>query len=118
MFTLKVCALSLINSNPFYSDILIDNDNINNDLLCLSDVDAMFNLTIVENEDLEVEDPFDNECVHSDEMCAIPNIYDNNSNILEMAPGENRRLCLFSMMIFVRSKLFLICFQMVNLGIR
>ena len=83
-------------SNPFYSNILINIDNINNELLSISDTDAMVNqdeypLEIDNNENLEEENPLDSECVRSDEMCTIPNIYHNDCNILEMAPGENKK---------------------------
>ena len=87
----------LKHSNPFYSDILIHIDNITNELLSLSNPDAMVNqdeyplITVDSNdENLEDDNPLNSECVNSDEMCVIPNIYDDNSNTLEIAPGENK----------------------------
>ena len=42
------------------------------------------------NENLEEENPLNNEQVNSDEMCVIPNIYSNDTNTLEITPGENK----------------------------
>ena len=82
--------------NPFHSDVLINLENINKDLLCLNDVEAMvqhdeFILSIDKENDnnLEEENPLNNDRVNSAEMCVVPNIYNSNSNTLEISPGEN-----------------------------
>ena len=90
----------LKHSNPFYSDVLINIDNITSDLLSLSDIDAMIEkdeyLLTIENpdeensSDNEAVNPLDNERINCDEMCAIPNIYNDDSSTLEIAPGENK----------------------------
>ena len=84
-------------NNPFYSDVLINLDNINRELLSLTDPSAMvqqdeFPVSISgeDEENLEDENPLDNERVRSDEMCTVPNIYTDETNTLEMAPGENK----------------------------
>ena len=86
----------LKSSNPFYSNILIQMDNISKELLSLNDTDAIvdqdeFPLGLEDNEEnLEDENPLDKECVNCDEMCVIPVIYNENQGILDIAPGENK----------------------------
>jgi len=89
----------LKNSNPFYSNILIKVDNIDKELLSLSDIDAAVEVdcfpTLLEanenSDDLERENPLQDECTNTDEMCAIPNIYSEDQGVLDLAPGENKR---------------------------
>ena len=74
--------------NPFYSNILIQLDNINREMLSLSEPDAIveqdeFPITV---ENLEDENPLDNNRVNSGEMCVIPN-KDKAQNVL---PGEEK----------------------------
>ena len=84
--------------NPFYSTILINMDNINSELLSLTDANAAvekneFSVTLENDEDagiLEVENPSDIEHTNSSEFCIIPNIYNESQNILSIAPGENK----------------------------
>ena len=83
--------------NPFYSNVLINVENINKDLLCLTDVETMvqhdefiFSIENENDENLEEENPLNNDRVNSDEMCVVPNIYNDDSNTLEIAPGENK----------------------------
>jgi len=86
----------LKNCNPFYSNILIQMDNISKELLSLSDVNAIVNHDIFpvavenDNENLEGDNPLDNERVNSGEMCVVPNIYNEGQNLLDIAPGENK----------------------------
>ena len=68
--------------NPFYSDVFINVENINRELVSLNDIDAMvqqdeFPLSIDDknDENLEEENPLNKERVNSDEMCVVPNIY-------------------------------------------
>ena len=91
--------LNLKHVNPFYSQILINLNNINEELLCLTDGDAIvchdeFPLLresqTDQDEYLEDDNPLDQERINSDEMCVIPNIYSDDTNILDRAPGENR----------------------------
>ena len=44
-----------------------------------------------ENENLESENSLSENCASSDEMCAIPNIYNSDQEVLDIAPGENRK---------------------------
>ena len=83
--------------NHFYSNVLINLDNINRDLLCLSDIESIVEKgeyeIVVENENdehLENNNPLDLERTNSDEMCVIPNIYDGSQNVLDIAPGQNK----------------------------
>ena len=100
----EAALLYLKQSNPFYSDILIDLDNISRELLTLSDMDEMvehdkFPLHLdkdeEENNNIEEENPLNKERVNSDEMCLIPNIYCDDVNTLEIAPGENKTPLIF-----------------------
>ena len=93
------CTAALLNLkqfNPFYSDILIDVDNINKELLSVSDIDAAvnqdeFSITIEnDDENLENDNPQNNQRTNSNEMCIIPNIYSEDQNLLNIAPGQNK----------------------------
>ena len=85
-------------SNPFYSDILIKIENISKEILCLSDIEAAveqdtFSLTVEleKDENLESEDPLSFERASSDESCLIPNIFNPDQGILDIAPGEGKQ---------------------------
>ena len=73
--------LALNYLKPFYSNVLINLDNINRDLLCLSDIESIikkdeFEIAVENENDEHVEgrNPLDLERTNSDEMCVIPNI--------------------------------------------
>ena len=82
--------------NPFYSSILINVDNISRDLLSISDPEAAVNLDefpiLLETEDdnIETENPLDADRTSSNEMCLIPNIFSEQENLLNIAPGQNK----------------------------
>ena len=82
-------------ANPFYSDVLIKIDNISKELLTISDAEALVEQDsfplIIEERNLEQEDPLDSERANSDEMCIIPNIYNQEEGILDIAPGEGKK---------------------------
>lgn len=82
--------------NPFYGNILINMNNIDKELICLADVDFVVDknefLLTVENDDenLEEDNPLDHYSTNSNESFIIPNIYNEQQNILDIAPGENK----------------------------
>ena len=96
-------ALSYLKeNNPFYSDILIKLDNISSELLSLSDPETivdqdLFPVKVEDDENLEQENPLTAESANSDELCVIPNFFNPDLGILNIAPGENKKPeCYFS----------------------
>jgi len=83
-------------SNPFYTDILINLDNITQEVLCLSDIDAIvdqdeFSITVETDTNLEDENPLSENCASADEMCVIPNFFNPDDGLLDIAPGQNKK---------------------------
>ena len=91
------CALDFLKEhNSFYSDIIINMNNITPELLCLSDTDAMiekdnFSITIEIDSELEDKNPLSERCANADEMCVIPNFFNPDDGLLNIAPAENQK---------------------------
>jgi len=85
------CALEYLKkSNPFYSDILINLDNITQEVLCLSDTDAIVDRDKFHS-NLEDENPLSKNCASADEMCVIPKFFNPDEGLLDIAPGQNQK---------------------------
>ena len=73
-------------------------DNISKELLFLADIDAIIdrdsfpiandNSNNTEIDNIEGENPLNSEIAGSDEMCLIPNIYNYDQGVLDVAPDE------------------------------
>ena len=94
-------ALEYLKSvNPFYSKVLINMDNISKELLSLADIDAIIDHDSFpiandnssnDDSDVEGENPLNAERAGSDEICLIPNIYNSDQGVLDIAPGEGKQ---------------------------
>jgi len=71
-------------------------DNITQEVLCLSDIDAIvdqdeFSITVETDTNLEDENPLSENCASADEMCVIPNFFNPDEGLLDIAPGQNKK---------------------------